>query len=408
MDFTTKTPRTTPFSGMFPPDGPDLGELLNAAHREPLGLYVHIPFCRDHCTYCSFMRLDHRSPSRPGVLHALNLEIQSWGEALGKPKLDTLYFGGGTPSVLTEAELRQLWDSMAQAFDLEGLEEATLEANPGTVDLAWLQGARALGFDRISFGVQSLQNSFLKTLGRSHCAEGALESMAWAQEAGFKRISADLMVGIPGQPMAAVLGDARRLVDAGARHLSVYCLDLDKACALQKAIQVGRCALPSEDEVADTFEALQEALPTLGLFPYEISNYAAPGQESRHNNRYWERRPYLGLGPSAASQMGAWRWSLSSHIPTWMYQVKLEECQHLSPKEALAEIPLLGLRKHQGVLWEDLRKKAQEAGLLELFEAWEGQLQQAFEHGLLGKDGQRIYLTPKGMLLSNHVFEIFV
>ncbi len=392
----------------FPSGGPDLDELVKAAHEEPLGLYVHIPFCKDHCTYCSFMRLDHRSPSRPGILQALAGEIQDWGRALDKPRLDTLYLGGGTPSVLTEFELRELWQSIARSFDIQGLEEATLEANPGTVDRAWLEAARGLGFDRISFGVQSLEDSLLQRLGRSHRGECALEALALAQSAGFKRLSADLMVGIPGQRLEAVLRDARQLIEAGARHLSIYCLDIDKRCALQRALAQGLCELPSDDDVADTFEALQKVLPEMGLLPYEISNYAAPGEESRHNNRYWERRPYVGVGPSAASQLGPWRWILPSHIPSWLNKTKWEECQRLSPEEILAEIPLLGLRKHQGVLWEDLRTRARNACLSEVFETWENRMKPAFEHGLLDRDGQRIFLTPKGMLLSNQVFEIFV
>jgi len=216
------------------------------------------------------------------------------------------------------------------------------------------------------------------------------------------------MVGIPGQDLDRVLGDARTLAGAGANHMSVYLLDLDKACALRARIDSGRLTLPTEDEVADSFEALQEELPRLGLEPYEISNYAAPGQMSRHNNRYWERRPYLGLGPSAASQLAGWRWTESGVIPAWIEDRGSAEVQELDAAEALAEIPLLGLRMHRGVDWEDLRARARAARLEPLVDAWEAQLARFLQGGLLVREGPRLRFTARGMLLSNGVLQIFV
>jgi oxygen-independent coproporphyrinogen-3 oxidase len=293
---------------------PHFPRLREAAGREPLGLYLHIPFCRDRCTYCSFVTTRDEA-LKPAALARLVRQLGEWGEALGRPAVDTLYLGGGTPSLLSVGELAELTAAARRAFDLAPLEEATLEANPGTLDPAWLERARGQGWDRISLGIQALDDVLLARLGRIHDARTALEALAQARRAGFERVSGDLMVGIPGQHLDRVLGDARTLAEAGATHLSIYLLDLDKACPLRAQVESGQLALPSDDEVADVFEALQEELPRLGLQPYEISNYAAPGQESRHNGRYWERRPYLGLGPSAASQLGAWRWTESGVIP---------------------------------------------------------------------------------------------
>jgi oxygen-independent coproporphyrinogen-3 oxidase len=366
-----------------------------------------VPFCRDRCTYCSFVTTRDDS-LKPAVLERLHRQLRSWGELLGRPAVDTLYLGGGTPSLLSAAELGELTAAAGRTFDLRPLAEATLEANPGTIDLAWLQAVRELGWDRVSLGVQTLDDTFLERLGRIHDGRTALTALAWARAAGFARVSADLMVGIPGQDLARVLADARTLVAAGANHMSIYLLDLDKACGLRAQVDSGKLRLPSEDAIADVFEALQSELPALGLQPYEISNYAAPGQESRHNSRYWERRPYLGLGPSAASQLGPWRWTESTILPAWIAERGATDTQELDPAEALAEVPLLGLRLHRGVDWDALRVRAAAENLLPLVDGWEAQLAPFLQHGLLVREGPWLRFTARGMLLSNGVFQIFV
>ena len=384
-----------------------LPSLRRAAQAEPLGLYLHVPFCLDRCTYCSFATTRDRS-LQPGTIRRLTAEVEAWGAALERPAVDTLYLGGGTPSLLSLPELEELTRALGEAFDLAPLAEATLEANPGTVDLAWLQRARELGWDRVSLGIQALDDELLGRLGRIHGAAQALESLELARRAGFLRRSADLMVGIPGQSLSKVVEDARVLAGAGIDHLSVYLLDLDKACPLRADIDAGRLALPSEDEVADVFEALQAELPRWGLAPYEISNYARPGSESIHNNRYWERRPYLGLGPSAASQLGDLRWTEGAVIPAWAEGRGELDLQELDAAETLAEIPLLGLRRHQGVDWAALRRRAGDLNLQPLCDAWEGRLRSLAKEGLVHWNGDRVSLSARGMLLSNGILQLFV
>lgn len=376
------------------------------AHAEPLGLYLHIPFCIDRCTYCSFATTRDQK-LQPATIRQLLSQLGAWGQALGRPAVDTLYLGGGTPSLLQPSELAKLTAALRQSFDLSPLREATLEANPGTVDLPWLRQARALGWDRISLGVQALDDVLLTRLGRIHGSAQALEALALAEEAGFQRRSADLMVGIPGQSLARVLDDARRLAETGIEHLSIYLLDLDKACPLRAEIDAGRLTLPSEDEVADVFEALQTELPRLGLQPYEISNYARPGAESIHNNRYWERRPYLGLGPSAASQLADLRWTESPIIPAWNEGRGALDLQELDAAETLGEIPLLGLRLHRGLDWSALRARAQAQNLVPLVDGWEARLRALAGEGLVAWEGDRVRLTSRGMLLSNGILEMF-
>ena len=384
-----------------------LPSLQRAAQVEPIGLYLHVPFCLDRCTYCSFATTRDRS-LQPETVRRLISEVSAWGAALGRPAVDTLYLGGGTPSLLSPEELSDLTEALRGAFDLSPLLEATLEANPGTVDLAWLRQARFLGWDRISLGVQALDDRLLAHLGRIHGSAQALESLDLAERAGFHRRSADLMVGIPGQSLSKVVEDARTLAATGIDHLSVYLLDLDKACPLRADIDAGRLALPSEDEVADVFEALQEELPALGLQPYEISNYARPGGESIHNTRYWERRPYLGLGPSAASQLGDCRWTESAVIPAWTEGRGALDLQKLDAAEALAEIPLLGLRLHRGIDWAALRNQAKALNLRPLCDAWETRLRALATEGLTVWEGDRVRLSPRGMLMSNGILQMFV
>ncbi len=384
-----------------------LPALREAAHAEPLGLYLHIPFCLDRCTYCSFATTRDRS-LQPDTTARLITQVRAWGAALDRPAVDTLYLGGGTPSLLSVGELAGLTGAIREAFDLAPLVEATFEANPGTVDLAWLQWARDLGWDRVSLGVQALDDALLGRLGRIHGAAQALEALDLAQRAGFRRRSADLMVGIPGQSLSKVIEDARTLAATGIDHLSVYLLDLDKACPLRAEIDAGRLALPSEDEVADVFEALQEELPRLGLAPYEISNYARPGGESIHNTRYWERRPYLGLGPSAASQLGAFRWTETAVIPAWTEGRGDLDFQELDAAEALAEIPLLGLRLHRGVDWGALRRQAEELNLRPLMDGWEARLRALAKEGLTVWESDQVRLSPRGMLMSNGILQMFV
>ncbi|HWQ09355.1 MAG TPA: radical SAM family heme chaperone HemW [Holophaga sp.] len=381
--------------------------LREAAGKEPLGLYLHVPFCRDKCSYCSFVST-RDDASRTAVFARLAGELEDWGGRLGRPAVDTLYLGGGTPSLLTEGELADLTEAVHRAFRTTGLLEATLEANPGTIAPGWLAAARRLGWDRISLGVQTLDDGLLRRLGRVHDARDGLAALRQAREAGFERVSADLLLGIPGQDFSRVPDDAAALVAAGASHLSIYMLDLDKPCLLKAQVDRGELVLPSDDALADAFEALQDVLPRHGLFPYEISNYAAPGEASRHNTRYWERRPYLGLGPSAASHLGRWRWTACDGIQAWLGGAGPAERQELDPSAELAEIPLLGLRMLRGVDWQALRAKAEAEGLLGLVDQWETGLAPFFRHGLLAREGPVLRFTRKGLLLSNAVLELFV
>jgi oxygen-independent coproporphyrinogen-3 oxidase len=229
-----------------------------------------------------------------------------------------------------------------------------------------------------------------------------------SMDAGFQGISADLLLGAPGQDLGRAAEDALSLAAMGIEHISVYMLDLDKDCPLKAQAESGVAELPLDDQVAETYMDIQERLPSLGLHQYEISNYSRPGCQSLHNLRYWQRRPYLGLGPSAASQAGALRWAEAENVEAWLGQAPAPEIQRLTAEESLAEIPLLALRTSNGVAWRGLAAHADTLGLGGLAKKWEKELDPFVDGGLLEWRGEALRLTARGMLLSNSVFQVFV
>ena len=345
---------------------------------------------------------------RDAFMTRLTASLSAWNDFLGRPPTDTVYLGGGTPSTLPTEDLLRISEALLAAFPPTPDCEATLEANPGSLSQNWLKGALRLGWNRLSLGIQSLDPALLEALGRSHDPDAALDALHLAREAHIPRISADLMLGIPGQQLQRVLEDASTLVAGGADHLSIYMLDLDKASPLSRRIDAGEFAPPAEDELADTYLALHDRLRDLGLPSYEISNFARPGQESRHNLRYWQRRPYLGLGPSAASQMADLRWTEPSDLRAWIDGAAPLDLEELSPQDQMAEVALLGLRTTRGIPWEALRSEAEASGFRDAWLGWETALAPLRAAGLLEETDGYLRLTPKGMLLGNTVFRVFV
>ncbi|MCL1894339.1 MAG: radical SAM family heme chaperone HemW [Holophagaceae bacterium] len=368
---------------------------------------MHVPFCRQKCLYCSFISSTNLSQEANFVDRLLG-DIADWGHFFNRPALETVYLGGGTPSVISLASLQTITEAVFCAFDTSNLMEATLEANPGTVSKEWLKVARQGGWNRISIGVQTLDISLLKRLGRIHTTLEALDSIKMCKDAGFDHINADLMLGIPGQCLEQVLDDAGRLIEVGIDHLSVYMVDLDKACPMKSLVDCGVLFMPEDDLVADIYIALNKYLTKCGFGHYEISNYSRPECHSIHNMRYWQRYPYIGLGPSAASNIGSLRWSETEHITKWIDGVADCEIVEMTPRELLAEIPLLALRTHVGVNWKQLCKHAETENLLGIVKEWEKSIVPFVNNGLLIWENDSLRLTLKGMLLSNQVLQIFV
>ena len=286
----------------------------------PYALYLHIPFCRQRCSYCDFNTYTTLNDLQPAYVTALAAEMRQVGAlaaAAGEPRppIRTIFFGGGTPSLLTVAQVEHLLDTARAAFAVDDDAEITMEANPGTVSAGWLAAVRGLGVNRLSFGVQSALPGELALLARAHDFAAAVEAVTLAMAAGFDNLNLDLIYGLPGQNVA----DWARTLDAvlalaaaepAVAHISLYCLTIEPGTPMQRWLQGGSIIAPDPDTAADQYELACERLAAAGFGHYEISNWARPGRECRHNVVYWRNEPYLGLGAGAHGLAGGFRYQV--------------------------------------------------------------------------------------------------
>ena len=370
-----------------------------------LGLYVHIPFCTAICNYCNFNRglFDARLKER--YVAALRGEI-----AQARPaSADTIFFGGGTPSLLDPDEVRDIIQSLRAAFDLDPDCEITLETNPETVDRAKLERFREAGVNRLSFGVQSFHDAELQRLGRIHSADRARAAVREARAAGFDNVSLDLMMWLPGQSVGSWLANVESLIDADPDHASLYLLELYPNAPLKEDMARGGWSLAPDDDAAEMYLQAMERLETAGLAQYEISNVAKPGREARHNVKYWTDGEWLGFGCGAHSTREGVRWKNVPGTEEYVNRVTngadpVVERRALSAGERLEEALFTGLRLCRGI---DLDHFAARYGT----DVWAryGEALQPFLHEeWLVRDGSRLRLTRKGMLMANEVMAVFV
>jgi oxygen-independent coproporphyrinogen-3 oxidase len=314
----------------------------------PFGVYVHVPWCRRRCSYCDFAFVVGRA--RPEFVPALAAELElRASEAPGRPA-DTIYFGGGTPSALDDETLREAVARIRATLPVATDAELTLEANPEDIDESRLDAWRAAGFSRLSLGVQSFDDEVLRFLGRVHDGEVARRITAAALER-FERVSIDLIAGVPGQGAERLEADVRRTLELGVGHVSAYLLTVEEGTPLHKMVAKGRREDVDDDAQADDYEALQTLLPAGGLRQYEVSSWARPGHESRHNRIYWGQGTYLGLGPGAHSMAllddgSVVRRHTEADIPRWLESpaAAAHDDETLAPEAALLEALAFGLR----------------------------------------------------------------
>lgn len=316
---------------------------------EPWGLYVHVPWCRRRCSYCDFYFEVGRAD--PRFAAAVDEELRHRRpQAPDEPPV-TLYFGGGTPSAVSDESVASLIDSARRHAGLLETAEVTLEANPEDLEPGRLQRLRDAGVNRLSLGLQSFDDGVLGWLGRVHTGDTAARVVSEALTAGIERVSVDLICGVPDEPEARLRTDVERAVALGVGHVSAYLLTVEQGTPLVKLIQKGARKTVDEDRQADAYEALQALLPSRGLLQYEVSSFARPGEESRHNRLYWARGSYLGLGPGAHSMTLAADGSVIRRHTHGRAGAYLEapasaafEEERLSPEEAFAEAAAFGLR----------------------------------------------------------------
>ena len=367
-------------------------------------VYVHIPFCVHKCAYCDFASYQiYNDHIMNDCTRRLVEEISACTPALPVSPRATVYFGGGTPSVLPLDDLAAIVSALKERGFWQQPAEATLEANPGTVDLERLRFYRFLGFDRLSLGIQSFQQSELASMGRIHTAEQAEEAIALARQAGFRRISGDLIYGYPGQTVESVRDSLERLLQTGVDHVSVYGLTVEEGTLLAKQIREGQLALPSEEETGAMYDLLMEELPKAGYQRYEISNFARPGQESRHNQVYWHYDPYLAFGPAACGFDGKKRETNPRNLMAYL-RGEAPEQEELTPTERREELVFMNLRTAKGLSLEEFRLRTGE----DFFHIYKEGFAHCQNRGWITRKGDRIRLTEQGMRYGNLAFEEFL
>lgn len=350
------------------------------------GIYIHVPFCRRKCLYCSFYSAPSDAEEIQNYVDAVCGNIAFYQEDI---PMDSIYFGGGTPSLLSVEQISHILEKIRVCFKISKDCEVTLEANPATLHDADYGGLLESGVNRISFGVQSLQDRQLKQLGRLHTASQAKESILTAYKEGFRNISCDVMLALPNQTSEELGDTLEQLAQLPIQHISAYLLKIEEGTPFAKA----NFTLPDEDMAADFYLQTVETLEQYGFHQYEISNFAKSGHESRHNTKYWKMAEYLGIGPSAHSLWHGKRF----YVPSDLKQFCGEQPQKICDEETDLEFEkiMLGLRLNEGIP-------------LEWLEGKEKVMQGFVEHDYMQVTGNQIAFTPKGFLVSNTILNLLL
>ncbi len=376
-----------------------------------LGLYLHVPFCSAICNYCNFNRGLFDAPLKTRYVEALVAEITRAGEAggAGRAGADTIFFGGGTPSLLEPEEIARLIAACEDAFDLARDREVTLEANPETVTGKRLAAYRAAGVNRLSFGVQSFRDEELRRLSRLHSADRARAAYQEARGAGFDNVSLDLMMWLPGQRVEQWLESIDQAIALAPEHLSLYLLEVYPNAPLKDEMARARWSQAPDDDAAAMYLTAMERLDAAGLVQYEISNVARAGRQSRHNLKYWTDGNWLGFGCGAHSTRDGSRWKNVAATEDYIARIQsgesaASEVRQLPAAERLGDALFTGLRLSDGV---DLAAIDRRYGV-DVWRRHGTDLEPYIEAGCLLRDGTSLKLTRRGMLLGNEVMSVFV
>ena len=364
----------------------------------PLGLYIHIPFCREKCAYCDFYSLPHREDAMDAYAEALSAHLAEVAPRAARHTVDTVYFGGGTPSIFGAERLVKLLKRIEKKYRVAKNAEITLEANPESArDWKALRTLRRAGFNRLSLGVQSTDDALLKTLGRIHSFADAEAAVAAARRAKFPNLSLDLMYGLPGQSLAQWQKTLADAVALAPEHVSCYGLKLEEGTPLWAARE--RLALPDDDEQAEQYLWAVEFLRQHGYAQYEISNFAKPGFASRHNLKYWTLQEYAGFGPGAHSDFGGVRYAYEKDLAAYLRgELRLSENSVIPPMEREREYLMLGLRTARGIDPGEFESRYRQR-----FSPLGAVLTDCAAAGYAAEDGGRWRLTPTGFLVSNAI-----
>lgn len=377
--------------------------------RERLGLYVHIPFCSAICNYCNFNRGLFDADLKQRYVDALVQEIAA-ARREGQPEAaDTIFFGGGTPSLLSADDVQRIVDACAAAFAFGADTEITLEANPETVSADLLRAFRRAGVNRLSFGVQSLRDDELKRLSRLHGAARARAAVTEARDAGFDNLSVDLMMWLPGQSPAQWLESVDGAIALAPDHLSLYMLEVYPNAPLRDEMARRHWSQAPDEDAETMYLSAMDRLEAAGLFQYEISNVARPGRESRHNLKYWLDGEWCGFGCGAHTTRDGVRWKNVSATADYIDRVVRVESlrtdeRQLTPDERLGDALFTGLRLCSGIDLDEVNRRYGS----DVWARYGAELQPFIDEGILILTGPHLRLTRRGMLLANEVMAVFV
>ena len=370
--------------------------------KVPLGIYIHIPFCRSKCEYCDFYSLPHADEeTMDRYLKALCTHIREAGPQSPAYRVDTVYFGGGTPTYFGSDRLSAVMAAVRESFDVDPEAEISFEANPDSVNLKLLRRLRREGFNRISLGIQTDDDDTLRSLGRPHTYADAVEAVTLARKAGFQNLSVDLMFGLQNQTVQSWINTLEHVLKLKPEHISCYGLRVEEATPLNKYYHL--LELPGDDVQADMYLRAVELLAQQGYHQYEISNFARRGKASKHNLKYWTGKEYLGFGPQASSDFAGKRFEIVGSLREYMEGIEnntqvLRHVHEIPVRERAGEYFITRLRTTVGIT----RKEFESTYLLS-FDPIEEVLQKSFSLGHALCINDRWRLTPPGMLLSNDI-----
>ena len=369
------------------------------------GVYLHIPFCRSRCSYCDFATDVYKNAEIvESYVSAIAEEVENFPK---KEIIDTIYFGGGTPSLLSARQLETILKSVHNVFSVTRDAEITIEMNPATVSLETLKDYKNLGVNRASFGAQTFDDAELKRLGRKHTANDVRETIELLRKADYENVGFDLIAGLPRQSVADWKRNLKEALDLQPEHLSLYLLEIVQGTPLADQIRNGRQPLPDEDLAAEMYEILVETVSRKGFVQYEISNFALAGYESKHNSKYWTLDAVYGFGCSAHSfDGGNVRYSNERDTAKYVSLMESEDSAVVQKEtiDAASEFVFLGLRLTEGI---DLNHYERRFGV-NLIEKYADDLMRLKDLQLIEFDEKHLKLTGKGALFSNEVFEVFI
>lgn len=381
-----------------------------ASENKASSIYIHIPFCIRKCHYCDFVSYPGRPPEEMAAYcRALEREMDLVAGKWQPGPAATVYIGGGTPTLLPARNLEQVLDAVDRFFGRQPGAEVTVEANPGTVDDAKLRVLLAAGVNRLSLGVQSLDDDLLAAMGRIHRRRDVYEAFDQARRAGFSNINLDLIFGLPGQTLDGWRATLKEAIALQPEHIAAYSLQVEEGTPWGKLAAAGELPLPGEELELAMYQEARQMFAAVGYQQYEISNFARPGYQCRHNLTYWLNQPYLGLGAAAASYWRGRRWQNYSELHRYRHvlsrgRLPRAEIETLTPHQQMAETMFMGLRLMAGVDLEDFRQRFG----VDAREVYARELAGLYRAGLVEEKDGHLRLTEKGLPLANEVFMQFV